>query len=284
MKLHSNIPAFLALIRPRQWVKNVLIFAPAVFAGTVFSPQTFGAALLTFLAFCAGASAVYIFNDLKDIEEDQAHPQKQHRPLAKGLLREYDALIALGVSFGVSVALSFLVQGLLAIIVLYLVLNILYTLFLKRIAVVDVAFVSSFYVLRVVAGGVATGTALSSWIILATFFLALFLVVGKRRGEFEQSQKRTSLHGYAKETLDTLLIGAGILAVCAYSLWAVLIHSSSLAVYSVILVTAVIFRVMNHLYQHPEEGETPEYMVFSDRWIFGATVLWGFLMFILLYV
>ncbi len=276
--------ALIALLRPHHWVKNVLVFAPVVFAGALFSPSAMVASAIAFLAFCAAASAVYIFNDLRDIEEDRAHPKKQQRPLANGSVTVKEALTLLGVAFACALLFSLATSSLLHIIFLYIGLNIVYTLFLKHVAIVDSVFVSSFYVLRVVAGGVVAQVTLSPWIILATFFLALFLVVGKRRGEHAHPKRRVALDGYAKETLDGLLLGSALLSVATYSLWVILTHPTTLAVCSVMVVTAVVFRMLNHLYLHPEDAETPEKAVFKDKWIFIATILWGFLMLGLLYL
>lgn len=276
--------ALITLLRPHQWVKNVLVFAPMVFAGALFSPSAIFASAFAFLAFCAAASAVYIFNDLRDIEEDRAHPKKHKRPLANGSVKIKEALVLLGVAFASALLLSLLTPSLLHIIFLYIGLNIVYTLFLKHVAIIDSVFVSSFYVLRVVAGGVVAHVTLSPWIILATFFLALFLVVGKRKGEHTLPKRRVALDGYAKETLDALLLGSALLSVATYSLWVILTHPTTLAVCSVMVVTAVVFRMLNRLYLHPEDAETPEKAVFKDKWILAATVVWGLLMLALLYL
>jgi decaprenyl-phosphate phosphoribosyltransferase len=283
MKRLASLSPYFRLARPRQWVKNVLVFTPAFFAGSLFAPASFGAAVVAFVTFSLAASAVYVFNDLQDLEEDRRHPHKKDRPLASGALSERDALVMLGVLVGLAFLATLLVPALTGIMLLYLGLNVLYSLFLKRVAIVDVAFVSSFYVLRVVAGGVATGVLLSPWIILATFFLALFLIIGKRRGEERLPMKRASLAEYAPQALDAMLLASAILAIASYSLWSVLVHPSSLAPYSVIPVTAVIFRMLNHLYRSPEVGERPEHAVFGDRWILALTVLWGLSMLALLY-
>lgn len=275
---------YLHLLRPKQWIKNILVFTPAFFAGALFTPQTLIEAAFAFVAFCGAASAVYIFNDLKDKDEDATHPRKRSRPLAKGNVKTNTALVLLGVSFLVALLSAVMVPAVLFPLFAYVVLNIGYTLFLKQIPVIDVVVVAFFYVLRVVVGGIATDIILSPWIILATFFLALFLVVGKRRGEKLGTQTRTALKSYAPQTLDALLLASAVLSVLAYTMWVVFIHPSSFGVYSVGIVTAVIFKMMNRLYLQPEDGETPETAVFVDPWILVLTVLWGLLMLSLLYL
>lgn len=268
---------YIALMRPKQWVKNGLIFAPAFCAGVLFVPDAFDSLFLAFAAFSLAASAVYAGNDLVDRHEDAKHPKKRERPLPSGRASPRLALLLLVILVVGSIFVASLVPGLLPVLAVYAVLNLAYSLALKRVAILDTVLVALFYVLRVVAGGVAAGVALSPWIVLATFFLALFLVAGKRRSEYERAggERRKSLDGYARETLDALLAGSAALALSSYGLWSVLVHPSSYAVYTIIPVVAVLFRSLNLFYLKPEAGESPEMMVFRDPWILVLTALWG---------
>ena len=278
------IVPFVHILRPQQWVKNLLLFAPAVFAGTFFFQDTFINGLITFIAFSLAASAVYVGNDIVDRDLDGLHPRKKRRPVASGRLTVvvagvYGALLALA-----ALLLSVVVPGILLIIALYIVLNSAYSLYLKHIPIMDVSTVSGLYVLRIVAGGIATTTILSSWILIATFLLALFLISAKRKGESTQENKRRVLERYSTQTLDALLLGSALLALTAYSLWTIFTYAHPLTALSIFIVTAVLFRTIHNLYNHPEKGESPELMVFTDPWTLGLTVLWGVSMWFLLYV
>lgn len=276
---------YLTLIRPKQWVKNVLVFMPAFFAGTLFMPSVFSQVVLAAVAFSLLASAMYICNDVRDRKADARHPRKRFRPVSSGKIPVPHALAFAGCLVVLAFGIASLVAGLWLILIAYLCINVAYTLFLKHVPILDVAVVASMYVLRIIVGSVAAAAAFSPWITLATFFLALFLIAGKRRSEYgrEATERRGMLDGYSRETLDGLVLGAGVLAICAYGLWSVLVHPSPYAVYTVLPVTVVIFRALNHFYQHPEEGESPELMVFSDPWTYALTLLWGISILILLY-
>lgn len=266
---------YLLLMRPRQWVKNALIFAPAFFAGALFTKATFIPSFFAFVAFCLLASSVYVLNDLIDCEEDKKHPKKCLRPLPAGKARKQHAFFLCIVLALVAAGVATLVPAVYPVLALYFILNIAYSLALKQVPIVDLGIVASFYLFRIIAGGAAAAVLLSPWIILATFFLALFLAAGKRRGEYQRSEKRKALEGYAKETLDALLVGSAVLAIASYGLWTVLAHPADYAVYSVVPVSIVVFLMLNRLFLSPERGEMPEILVFTDRWVFALTAFWA---------
>ena len=226
-----------------------------------------------------------MFNDLIDCEEDKKHPKKSLRGLPSGSVSRQGATALCILLAVVSCVLVFCtLPALLSILFIYLGLNVLYSLSVKHTAVVDIILVAFFYVIRIMFGGIATDVPLSPWIILATFFLALFLVTGKRKGEYLQPERRKVLGSYAPQTLDSLLIGSAALALASYGLWSVLAHPSTVAVYSVIPVAAILFRMMNNLYLKPEEAESPEIMVFTDHWVSALAVLSVHSSWILFYV
>jgi decaprenyl-phosphate phosphoribosyltransferase len=275
---------YLHLMRPRQWIKNALIFAPVFFSGSLFIREALFEAALCAVAFSLFASAVYVVNDIADIDADRAHPTKKNRPLPRGAVPVTGAYVLALILLLAGAGLSLFLPAATPWFVLYLVLNGAYSFWLKHVAIVDITLVATFYVLRIAAGGAATSIELSPWIILATFFLALFLVVGKRRGEFGRNERRKSLDGYAPQMLDSLFIGSAVLAIGSYSLWSVLGHPSVYAVYTIVPVAAVLFRVTNQLLLHPEHGEAPEVMVFKDRWTLFFTLLWTLLVGLMFYV
>ena len=179
------------LIRPKQWIKNFFVFLPLFFGGSLLDTQRLIAAFLTFLAFCFAASSIYCFNDLVDVEADRRHPVKCKRPIASGAVSLGAGWCAMLACVGLALALTlWQLPGLIWILAIYLVLNVAYSTWLKHIDLIDMLIVAFFYVLRVLAGATAGDIVPSQWIVVMTFLLALFLVLGKRRDDvLLQSQK-----------------------------------------------------------------------------------------------
>jgi decaprenyl-phosphate phosphoribosyltransferase len=209
-----RIRGLVRTIRPHQWVKNVFVLAPIVFAREVFRPELFTSAALAFFVFCLLAGAIYTINDLADVEADREHPVKRHRPIASGrvpvgVARVFAALL-IGVSLGGATWLSpwfGLVAG------AYFVLNVAYTFKLKHVAYLDVACISAGFVMRVMGGGFATHTHISGYLYACTATLALYFGFGKRRHELTTAaragKQRAALEGYTREGLDAALLLAG---------------------------------------------------------------------------
>ena len=284
MRALGPVLPYVVLMRPGQWVKNLLVFAPVFFAGTFMDAPRVLKALGAGLIFCAVSSAMYICNDILDAAQDRLHPTKRARPLASGAVGQNSAL---AMAFALLTVGSLGVYALPAIfpaVAAYVLLNILYTGALKHIAVVDLALVALFYVLRVIAGGEASMTYISPWIILCVLFGAFFLTVGKRRAEFAYGARRKVLDSYSKQGLDALLIAAATLAVSTYGLYSVLGTRSAYAVYSTLFVAAAVFRVANRMFEEEGEAEYPETLVFKDRWVLLITFLWAVYLFVLLYI
>lgn len=203
----SSFSALFRLIRVDQWIKNVLVFIPLVFAVKFTDVEALQLGLIAFAVFSLASSAVYVLNDLFDMSYDLVHPFKKSRPLPAGEVSEGTALILFGFLFvaalmgamGVSSALFFVV-------LVYLLLNLAYSYWLKHLLFVDVLAVASFYVLRVVAGAVAVGVRVSEWMVVLIFLLALFSVVSKRRQEVKllkrKAKTRRVLSYYSVELLD----------------------------------------------------------------------------------
>ena len=176
------------LLRPQQWMKNLFVFMPLFFDRHLFDAEYLIPCVLVFLAFCLAASGVYCFNDICDAEADRNHHEKCKRPIASGAVSKTAGFVTMLVCFAVSAAILGFINradgnnGLLFIVVgTYVVMNFAYTLLLKQIAILDMFVIAVGFVLRVCAGGVATGIHLTHWIVLMTFLLALFLAFGKRR-------------------------------------------------------------------------------------------------------
>jgi decaprenyl-phosphate phosphoribosyltransferase len=212
-------------MRPRQWVKNLLVLAAPLAAGRLFEPAVIKTAALGFVAFCLVSALVYLVNDVRDVEEDRQHPTKRFRPIASGELKPTTALVLAAVVGVCGLALGFLVSVPLGItLVVYVALQLLYSAYLKHLPVVDLAMVASAYLLRAIAGGVATGIPLSQWFLLVAAFGSFFMVSGKRYSEMKslgsEAGTRRSLTRYSESYLRFAWMLAAVMVLISYSLWA----------------------------------------------------------------
>lgn len=276
------IKALFRGLRPVQWVKNVFVLAPIVFAEQLTDPTTLARAGLAFVTFCFAASTIYLFNDLRDREEDRRHPLKKNRPIASGALPvpvASAAAVILGiVALGLSIYFG---QVFTILLVSYIAINLLYSSWLKKIVILDVMAVSSGYVIRVLAGGAAINVEVSSWLSLCTIFLALFLIFSKRRHELvlladEAADHRAVLSHYSEAFLDQMINVVTASTVVAYALYAVDDHrfGGGLLVYTVPLVLFGIFRYLYLIYQRPEK-RNPTEAILTDIPSLANVMLWG---------
>ncbi len=214
----------LTLARPEHWVKNLFLFLPAFFAARLTEWVVLQQALLGFVAFSLTASAVYALNDLVDAPQDRNHPDKCNRPIASGAISRWQGSIIMVVllASGLSMA-AYLHPEMLILSILYFVINVAYSLSLKHFAIVDVSLIGLGFLIRVLAGGVVTGVAVSHWLIVLTFLLALILGFAKRRGEFivamGENNFRKSLEGYNLPFLDMSMVVCSTVAVVAYLMY-----------------------------------------------------------------
>ncbi len=216
--------SIIALARPEHWVKNLFLFLPAFFAARLTEGDIFWNAMLGFVAFSLTASAVYVLNDLVDAPQDRNHPDKCRRPIASGVISQKQGILigAILLSTGLSLA-YFLRPEMVVFSVLYFVVNLVYSLSLKHFAIVDVSLIGLGFLLRVLAGGAVTGVAVSHWLIVLTFLLALILGFAKRRGEYVvamgESNFRKALEGYNLPFLDMSIVVCSTVAVVAYLMY-----------------------------------------------------------------
>ena len=175
----------LKILRPHQWVKNTFIFIPLFFGGSLFDMADWTSSLVAFVAFSFAASAIYSINDIVDVEADKKHPKKCKRPIAAGLVSKRQASLLAIILAIAALALPFLLNNWMqsVVIALYLAMNLCYCIRLKHYAIIDVCIVALGFVMRIVAGGVATDIVLSRWIVMMTFLLTLFLSFAKRRDD-----------------------------------------------------------------------------------------------------
>jgi decaprenyl-phosphate phosphoribosyltransferase len=218
----SNI---IKLIRLHQYIKNGFIFLPLFFASRITDTALLINAVIAFIAFSLTASAIYVLNDYRDIEDDKLHPTKKNRPLASGVITKPQGLVIMmlllvsGVALAASVSFTAM-----AILLGYVVMNIAYSFYLKHIAILDVTIIAVGFVLRIFVGSAATDTPLSMWIIIMTFLLALFMALAKRRDDVliyqETSEKiRKVVDGYSLQFLDIAMAIMASVVIVAYTIY-----------------------------------------------------------------
>ncbi len=264
----------LRLLRPRQWIKNLLLFAALVFARQLFEPRAVGLACLAFVAFCLAASSVYVLNDLVDVERDRNHPEKRSRPLASGevLPRSARPLAALLTAAALAVAF-WIGRGFGAAVVVYLGTSHFYSLAGKNVVVLDVMLVAVGFVIRAIAGALAIHVPYSDWFVLCTFSLAMFIAFSKRRAELVAvgngaALSRPVLALYSQGSLAAFTAASMAAAVISYSLYVQDMHARGgpareLLPFTVPFVIFVIFRY-HLLVERGALGERPEEAVFRD--------------------
>jgi 4-hydroxybenzoate polyprenyltransferase len=279
----GGLGAVLASLRPRQWVKNLFVFAGLVFAQKLLTPLVWPA-LAAFGLFCALSGAIYLFNDVADRDRDRLHPTKRRRPVASGTLAPGPALgIASGLLVG-SLGLGFVFSpgfGLAAL--AYAVLLVAYSVWLKHVVIVDVLVVAIGFVLRAVAGALAIHVAISGWLLICTVLLALFLALGKRRHEYvaldaEALRHRPILAEYSTGLLDQMVAVVTASTVTAYALYTMSpetvekFHTQLLPA-TLPFVLYGIFRYLYLLYRR-QLGGNPSELFLNDRALLLNTLLW----------
>ena len=228
---HRSAPtALLVAMRPRQWAKNVLVFAAPLAAGRLFEVDILLPSLGAFVAFCLISSATYLINDVRDVEVDRHHPKKSSRPIAAAQLSIRTAIVAAIVLTAASLALSFAISlALGAVVVAYAVFTLAYSLALKHEPVIELALLALGFLLRAIAGGAASGLPISQWFLIVAGFGSLFMAAGKRYselerfvrdGDSEEGPKRKSLDGYTLGYLRFVWGVAAAVTITSYGLWA----------------------------------------------------------------
>ncbi|MFW2136395.1 decaprenyl-phosphate phosphoribosyltransferase [Chryseobacterium sp. TY4] len=280
---------YLKLIRVEQWVKNLFVFLPLFFSGNITNVDLFIKSVFAFIVFSFTASSIYIINDYMDIESDKKHPEKKKRPLASGAISKPTAItMFLGLLISVILIIicgasyfNYDFTKFAIIIGGYFVMNLLYTFKLKHVAIIDVSIIAVGFVLRVLAGGYATGLAISQWAILLTFVLALVLAVGKRRGELINAQvsgrTRKALDGYNIQFADIALCICVTLAIVCYLMFTLspeVQHKFHQRVFYTVFF--VIFAFLRYLQQTLvyNKTESPTKIVYKDRYIQVTLLMW----------
>lgn len=288
-KVGTMLPAHLVALRPHQWTKNGLVFAAFFFAlgdqGQDVGLPEFWRVLMATALFCLASSAVYLVNDVRDRELDRKHPTKRFRPIAAGSVQVRTALLMSAVlCVGSLVAAWWLSPKYLAVLAGYLVMQVAYTLYLKKIPLVDVVVIATGFILRAVAGAVAINVVISSWLLVCTFLLAAFLGLSKRRHEKVvladlKATTRPSLEKTSGKLLDRLIMVTAGLAALAYSLYTVapdtvLKFGSRKLAFTIPFVLLGLWRYF-HLVYRREEGGRPEKVLLTDPPMIAIVLLYG---------
>lgn len=278
----SRLPAPVRAMRPRQWVKNFLVVLAPLAGGRLFEATVLSGVALAFVAFCLVSSAVYLLNDIRDVEEDRLHPRKRFRPIAAGEL-SVPVAAAMGIVLGLGgLALGFWTAPALGItLVVYIAIQILYSTVLKHLPVIDLAVVSSGFLLRAIAGGVAVSVPLSQWFLLVASFGSLFMVAGKRYSELisvgAEAGTRKSLDRYSSSYLRFVWVLAAVSVVTFYSLWAFENRSNPLfgVPWTAISIAPFTLGMLQYALEVDagQAGE-PEEVVLHDHVLQGLGVIW----------
>lgn len=291
--LFLNIYGLLRTLRPRQWIKNVFVFAALVFDQKLTNLELLGKTIAAFILFCMISSTVYIINDLADVDKDRQHPKKKRRALPSGQLKPWFAILSAVAILAVCLPLSFLLHPYFGFIILtYFLLNLAYSFYLKHIVIIDVMVVAAGFVLRVAAGViVAEAARFSPWLYLSMILLALFMAIGKRRNELillegGANTHRKILDEYNLKLLDdmTHLVTTG--AVISYSLYtfsAVNLPENHAMMLTIPFVLYGIFRYQ-YLVDVKGEGGAPEMLLYTDLPLLLDSVLWGLSVILIMYV
>jgi 4-hydroxybenzoate polyprenyltransferase len=287
-------PALQAM-RPHQWVKNLLVFAPLLFTAQRGSVDSWLTAITAFAVFCCSASSIYLLNDIVDRDEDRHHPKKRHRPIASGALPVNAAYGLLGILLVSAGALAQLVPtkplNFAAWPAAYLALNLLYSFWWKRLVVIDCMCIALGFQLRVHAGAAAIAVDASHWIVLCTFFFALFLAFCKRYEELGRQseasgQTRVTMKDYTMPFLNMMIGPLAALSIVTYALYTVSEetirrHGTDALMYTVPVVTYGVFRYLYLVYRKSEGGD-PAKLLFRDMPLVASGIVYVLLVWLLL--
>jgi 4-hydroxybenzoate polyprenyltransferase len=288
-----SLYGILISMRPRQWIKNIFVFPALLFSQSLFNPMMVGISLAAFVILCLASGGVFLLNDVIDIESDRKHPKKAKRPIASGKLGTGTAIFTAIFLVAGALVLSYLLNLTFALtLLLYLAIQFAYSFYLKGCVILDIFCVASGFFLRVAAGAEAIDVPISSWLLICTIFISLFLSLAKRRhelallGENAMNHRRV-LEEYSPGFLDQMvsIVAAG--TIISYSLYTLSaettqkFHTKNLW----LTIPIVLFGAFRYLYcvYHRGEGGRPEMIVVEDKPMLGSIVLYGFIVIIILY-
>lgn len=275
---------YIKLLRVKHYIKNILIFMPMFFAGNIFDVDAIMQGVLGFITFCVVSSGVYILNDLKDIDKDRNHITKKERPLASGKIKVRTAIIMMFFCWGIAIFLSLLIGKLWAtiLLILYLVLNVAYSMGFKNKPIIDIVILAAGFVIRIFYGGVVTQIDISKWMFLVVVTGSLYMGLGKRRNELKTSKDtREVLKFYSVEFLDKNMYVCVALADVFYALWTLEMPDSRMTW------TIPIFIILLMCYSLDAEGNSdgdPVEVILHDKVLIGVILAYAICVFSLLYI
>lgn len=285
---------YIQLIRPKDWAKNLFLFIPVFFAGKAFDTQVLLNIALGFICFSLVASSIYIINDYRDIEDDRKHPTKRNRPLASGAVNKTTALIICILFVVTGLTLAYFVRDKFCFVLsIYFLLNLGYSFGLKNIAILDIIIIAIGFVIRVKSGGIIAYIAITEWLVIMIFLLALFLAISKRRDDVLLKLQlggdmRKSIKGYNLDFINTALS-----LICAVTIVAYFMYTMSPEVinrlgtyrlyYTCLFVLAGIFRYLQIIFVQ-SNAESPTKILYKDRFIQVTILLWIVSFYIILYM
>lgn len=293
-KAIHKLKAYVLFARPHHYVKNGFIFLPLFFGHKLYDPQALLPTLFAFIAFCLGASSIYVLNDIHDIEADRQHPMKKYRPLAAGTLSKSEAIHFFFVLLGLSLFISVISLKPLFLLALgaYLLLNVVYTFELKRVAIIDVSCIGVGFVLRVFAGGLAADVWPTHWLILMTFLLALFVALAKRRDDLVLAaggnKVRRCLDNYSLEFVSLSMVLMAAVILVSYILYTVSPeviskHKTTSLYLTTFWVILGVLRYMQITFIGGRSG-SPTVVLFKDRFLRIVIMSWLLHFFIIFYL
>lgn len=271
----KNVIGLIKLVRPRQWVKNSFVLAPLIFAGQFANSHALMQALLAAALFCIASSATYIINDLHDKESDRRHATKsKSRPLAAGIVTSRQAYVLLALLYAILAVSYTIYPAVLTVILVYLVMNLCYSFFLKHQPVIDIFIIATGFVLRVYAGAMAIDVPVSSWMFVTTLCLALYLASVKRRQELVTvgSDSRKVLQQYTVSLVDRYAEMSATGALLFYSLFVMTVQPEL-----VVTIPLVLFGLFRYWFvvEARGGGESPTDALLSDWQLLATVLLWG---------
>jgi len=287
--LLAKLKNYFSLLRISNWPKNFFVLVAAVFSKHIFQEDYFPILLNGFIAFTIASSAAYIFNDIADAKKDAIHPFKKNRPLASGAVSKTGAVILLIILSAILVFISFQMSwSFIKMVWIYITINVLYSIILKEIVIVDIFCIASGFMLRVIAGAYLISVDVSNWLILTTIFLSLFLAIMKRRVEIASSpsalEQRTVLKDYSLNFTDQIAAITGSGVVLSYALYSVAertvkLFGSEDLVFTTLFVIFGIFRYMYLVYKK-DKGENVIEVLYTDLpmminlFLYGITIIY----------
>jgi 4-hydroxybenzoate polyprenyltransferase len=279
--------AYIALARPKHWLKNILVFIPFIYAQQINDFDSFWSVLRCFAAFCLLSSSIYAINDLADAASDRAHPTKCKRPIACGQIGAGAAIVYAALLFAAGMSAIVFWYGNWNVVIfaaVYYALNLAYSFFLKHYAIIDCFCLAAGFVLRIYAGGAAIGVGITEWLFLTMTTVSLFMAFGKRRGEMlrvsDTDATRRVLASYDLQFLDGMVFACAGLSVVFYALWAM--ASVGAMIYTVPVVVFIVCKYLLIVHGRVSDGD-PTTVILGDKGLMAAIAVFGLLSVYLLY-